>query len=85
MIRKTRTGYSVDVPDLPGCVSTGSTIEEAREMIAEAIAGHIEVTRQAGESVPSPSSSVEFAIDENADEELCTWVDVQPEEAATPV
>lgn len=77
MIRRTDTGYSVDVPDLPGCVSTGGTIEEAREMIAEAIAGHIEVTLEAGETVTPPSTSVEFAIDEEADEELCTWVDVQ--------
>lgn len=77
MIRRTGTGYSVDVPDLPGCISTGATIEEARAMIAEAIEGHLEVTRQAGEPVPSPSSSVEFAIDQDADEELCTWVEVQ--------
>jgi len=81
MIRKTRTGYSVDVPDLPGCVSTGATIEEAREMIAEAIAGHIEVTRQAGEPVPPPSSSVEFAIDQDADEELCSWVEIDESRA----
>ncbi len=81
MIRKTGTGYSVDVPDLPGCVSTGGTIEEAKEMIAEAIAGHIEITREAGETVPSPSSSFEF-VDANADEELCTWVEIADRPAA---
>lgn len=82
IIRKTSTGYSVDVPDLPGCTSTGATIEEAREMIAEAIAGHIEVTLEAGEAIPAPSSSVEFSIDPDAGEELCTWVDV--DESHTP-
>lgn len=81
MIRRTDTGYSVDVPDLPGCISTGKTIEEARSMIAEAIEGHIEVTREAGEEVPPPSASVEFAIDEDTEEELCTWVEVDVEEA----
>ena len=75
-IRRTSTGYSVDVPDLPGCVSTGKTIEEAREMIAEAIEVHIEVTRDAGEPIPQPSASIEFAVDEDSDEELCTWVEV---------
>jgi len=37
MIRRTGTGYSVDVPDVPGCVSTGLTVEDARQQIAEAL------------------------------------------------
>ena len=37
MIRRTGTGYSVDVSDVPGCVSTGLTVEDARQQIAEAL------------------------------------------------
>lgn len=77
MIRRTKTGYSVDVPDLPGCVATGTTIEHARQMIAEAIEMHLELMIQGGQAAPSPSRSIEFAVDDLAGEELCTWVEVE--------
>ena len=77
IIRRTATGYSVDVPDLPGCVATGTTVEHARQMIAEAIEMHIDLMNQSGETIPQPSSSYEFAIDGDSAEELCTWVEVE--------
>lgn len=48
---------SVWVPDLPGCVSSGDTREEALANIAEAIRGHIETLRSVGDVVPAPRSS----------------------------
>ena len=39
-------GYTVTVPSLPGCVSEGSTWEEALAHIEEAIAGYVEVARE---------------------------------------
>ena len=83
IIRRTSTGYSVDVPDLPGCVATGLSVEHARQMIAEAIEMHLELMQRSGESVPPPSKSYEFAVDENAPEELCTWVEVEEQQFAT--
>ena len=77
MIRRTATGYSVDVPDLPGCVATGTTVEHARQMIASAIEMHLELMQQAGESLPAPSQRIEFEVDDTAAEELCTWVEVE--------
>lgn len=47
---------SVYVPDLPGCVSTGTTREDAINSIREAIKGHIQTLRELGESVPPPRS-----------------------------
>lgn len=44
--------FSVWVPDLPGCVSSGDTHEEALRNIAEAIRGHIETLKEFGETVP---------------------------------
>jgi predicted RNase H-like HicB family nuclease len=76
MIRRTRTGYGVDVPDLDGCVSVGLTVEHAKQMIAEAITLHLEGMVEAGEPIPTPRTKYEFAIDEDAGEELCTWVHV---------
>jgi len=82
IIRRTNTGYSVDVPDLPGCIATGTSVEHARQMIAEAIEMHLELMQQSGESFPSPSTTYEFAVDENSAEELCTWVEVEAPQLA---
>lgn len=46
---------SAYVPDLPGCIAAGDTIEEVRTLIAEAIAFHIEGLREDGDVVPLPS------------------------------
>ena len=48
------------VPDLPGCVAVGKTMEEARTLIAEAIEFHIDGMRLHGEIVPEPVSLVEM-------------------------
>jgi antitoxin HicB len=83
IIRRTSTGYSVDVPDLAGCVATGMNVEHARQMIAEAIQMHIELMQQSGEAIPPPSSTFEFAVDDSSPEELCTWVEVESPQLAT--
>jgi predicted RNase H-like HicB family nuclease len=48
--------FSVYVPDLPGCVSTGTSREDAVDSIREAIRGHIQTLRDLGETVPPPRS-----------------------------
>jgi len=48
--------YSAYVPDLPGCVSCGDTPGETLDAVQEAIQGHIETLREAGEPVPKPRS-----------------------------
>ncbi len=47
------------VPDLPGCATTGDTLEEAREAIRDAIAGHIEALKATGQPVPPPTTQTE--------------------------
>ena len=54
---------SAYVPDLPGCVGVGDTLEEIREIMREAITFHIELMLQYGESVPDPQTSLERALD----------------------
>ena len=60
----TPSGYSVYVPDLPGCISVGGTLAEARAGIEEAIAFHIEGMRKDGLAIPEPSVSeiIEVAV-----------------------
>jgi predicted RNase H-like HicB family nuclease len=48
--------WAAYVPDLPGCISTGKTLEETERNIQEAVRGHIEVLREFGEPVPKPTS-----------------------------
>lgn len=48
--------FGVSFPDFPGCVSAGETLEEARRMATEALAGHIACMIENGEEVPPPSS-----------------------------
>ncbi|BAY21645.1 hypothetical protein NIES2100_14020 [Calothrix sp. NIES-2100] len=56
VIEKAEGNYSAYVPDLPGCIATGETIEEVKEMIAEAIEFHIEGMREEGLPIPKPTS-----------------------------
>ena len=46
----------VSFPDLPGCISAGSTIEEALSMAEEALAGHLDAMAGHGLEIPAPSS-----------------------------
>ncbi|MBD2747778.1 type II toxin-antitoxin system HicB family antitoxin [Microvirga sp. BT688] len=48
--------YGVSFPDLPGCVTAGTTLEEARAMAEEALALHLEGLVEDEEPVPEPSS-----------------------------
>jgi predicted RNase H-like HicB family nuclease len=56
VIEKSATGFSAYSPDLTGCVSTGSTVEETERNMHEAIEFHIEGLRSEGQDVPSPTS-----------------------------
>jgi len=48
--------FGVSFPDLPGCVTAGATLDEARDMAAEALALHLEGMTEDGEAIPEPSS-----------------------------
>ena len=48
--------WAAYVPDLPGCITTGATLEETESKIREAIEGHIRTLRDFGEPIPEPTS-----------------------------
>ena len=54
VIERSPNNYAAYVPDLPGCVATGATREDAVREIGEAIRLHIESLREHGEPVPEP-------------------------------
>lgn len=49
------SGYSVFFPDLPGCTSGGTTLQQAALNAEQALSSHIELMLQAGEDLPEPS------------------------------
>ena len=60
--------YGVSFPDLPGVVTAGTDLDDARAMAAEALALHLEGMLEDGEAVPEPSSLEEIMADaENRD------------------
>lgn len=58
VIEKGEGNYGAHVPDLPGCVATGDTIEEVEREIQEAIEFHLQGMREDGLPIPEPSSKV---------------------------
>ena len=60
VIEKAENNYAAYVPDLPGCVATGQTIDETEQQIREAIDLHLRGMREDGLPVPEPSSSVDY-------------------------
>ena len=65
VIEKAQTGFSAYSPDLPGCVTTGTTEDETAKSMEEAITFHIKGLQLEGEPVPKPSSTsayVEAAV-----------------------
>jgi predicted RNase H-like HicB family nuclease len=60
VIEKAKKNYSAYVPDLPGCVATGATLEEVESEIREAIRFHLDGMRQDGAPIPKPSAVCEY-------------------------
>ena len=60
------SGYGVSFPDLPGCITAGNTIEEARAMAREVLALHLEGLGADGETIPSAGSADEALAHEDA-------------------
>ncbi len=60
VIEKTETNYSAYVPDLPGCVATGITIEDVEFQIRDAIFFHLDGMREDGVPILPPLSHVEY-------------------------
>ena len=57
---KSSNGWGAYAPDLPGLGVAGRTIEEAKDLIREAIEFHLEGVRERGEAIPKPSATTEF-------------------------
>ena len=71
IIERAEGNYSAHLPDLPGCVATGSTVDEVERNTREAIEFHLEGMRLVGEAIPEPTT-------------LCHYVETSVEKASPP-
>ena len=55
-------GFTVTCPALPGLVSYGASLDEARAIAADAIAGYVECLREDGEPVPPSDDAGEAPL-----------------------
>jgi predicted RNase H-like HicB family nuclease len=60
IIEKGERNYSAYLPDLPGCVATGKTLEEVKQRMSEAVEMHLRGMREDGLRIPEPTSLVEY-------------------------
>lgn len=56
VVEKAEANFSAYVPDLPGCVAAAETEQEVLDLIREAMDFHLEGMREAGETIPEPTS-----------------------------
>jgi len=62
IIEKADGNYSAYSPDLPGCVATGQTSEEAKQNMYEAIEMHIQGLREDNSPIPEAHATAEYIV-----------------------
>jgi predicted RNase H-like HicB family nuclease len=60
VVERVGANFSAYSPDLPGCVATGKTRDQATRRMHEAIEMHVAGLREDGESIPRSTSSAEY-------------------------
>lgn len=60
VIEQGQENLSAYVPDLPGCITTGRSVDEIERNIREAIELHLEGLREDGEPIPEPHTAVTY-------------------------
>lgn len=74
MVEGRGTVYTVEIPDIPGCITEGESISNAILMGREALAGCILAMKQANEEIPEPSNYKD--INTSSEDEFVTLIDV---------
>jgi len=60
VVEKAEANYSAYVPDLPGCIATGATVQDVEREMHEAIRFHIDGLKEDGLPVPQPTSIADY-------------------------
>ncbi|WP_025294460.1 type II toxin-antitoxin system HicB family antitoxin [Sphingomonas sanxanigenens] len=68
IIERGNDGFGVTFPDLPGCTSFGTSLQDAARNAEEALDGHLNVAAEYGDSIPEPSNLDEIGHHPDVDE-----------------
>jgi len=60
VIEESEAGFGAYVPDLPGCIAVGETVEETETLIREALVFHLEGLREEGAPIPEPKTRADY-------------------------
>lgn len=60
IIEKVNNNYSAYLPDIPGCIATGRTIEEVKKNITEALTMHLQGLSEDGQKSPEPKAKADY-------------------------
>ncbi len=63
IIERADQGFGVFFPDLPGCTSAGTTVQEAARNAEDALQSHIDLAAEHGDPIPDPSELDQIAVD----------------------
>ncbi len=78
IIEKAAEGFGVFFPDLPGCTSAGTTVQDAALNAEEALQAHIDLSVEHGETIPEPSEIDRIAVDPDVVEVARILVRAEP-------
>ncbi len=76
--KEAASDYGVSFPDLPGLITAGADLDEARLMAAEALALHLEGMAEEGEAIPEPSSLETVMADRQHRDAVAVLVSAPP-------
>jgi len=76
--KERKSDFGVSFPDFPGCITAGSTLQEAADMAAEALELHIEGMAEEGEAIPEPSPIEKIMADPENRDGVAVLVTPQP-------
>jgi predicted RNase H-like HicB family nuclease len=57
---RSKDGYGAYIPDLPGCVAVGDTLDEVKRLIRSACKMHLDAMRRDGDPIPEPTTHSDY-------------------------
>jgi len=61
--KESKTDFGVSLPDFPGCITAGQTVDEAKDLAQEALALHVKGMIEDGDEMPAPSKLEDIMAD----------------------
>ena len=77
--------YGVSFPDFPGCITAGKTIDEAKDLVKQALDLHVEGMNEDGDELPVPSKLEKILADDDYAEMIAFMLVPAPVEKSKTV